>query len=74
MMAQESLNPAGEPCDLETCTQGSGEGSWKSAIHSNSLAPYPIGPLSPISTYVSRISFWWHIKGVARREERPKAT
>ena len=32
------------------------------------------GPLSPISTYVSRISFWWHIKGVARREERAKAT
>jgi hypothetical protein len=31
MMARELLKPAGEPCYLETWTQGSEEGSWKSA-------------------------------------------
>ncbi len=36
------LKRAGELCVLETCTQGSGEGSWKSAVYSNSLAAYPI--------------------------------
>ncbi len=31
-MERELLKPAGEPCHLETWTQGSEEGSWKSAV------------------------------------------